>query len=40
MPVLEPNPQRSQRQFLIVLGMMLAVPAVVAVIAMIAAKLG
>lgn len=40
MPVLEPNPPRPQRKFLIVLGLMLAVPAVVAVVATFAAKMG
>ncbi|MEU7641601.1 MULTISPECIES: SGM_5486 family transporter-associated protein [unclassified Streptomyces] len=37
MPVLEPNPQNSQKKLLLVLGLMLGVTAVVAIIASIAA---
>lgn len=33
MPVLEPNPQNGQKKFLIVLGAMLGITAVIAVIA-------
>jgi hypothetical protein len=40
MPVLEPNPPQPQRRLLFVLGLMLAVPAVVAVIATFAARMG
>ncbi|MER8045209.1 SGM_5486 family transporter-associated protein [Streptomyces sp. NPDC094032] len=36
MPVLEPNPQNGQKKFLIVLGAMLGITAVIAVIASIA----
>ncbi len=40
MPVLEPNPPQPQKKLLMVLGLMLGVPAVVAVIASIAAHYG
>ncbi|WTO59171.1 SGM_5486 family transporter-associated protein [Streptomyces sp. NBC_00212] len=40
MPVLEPHPPRSQKRLLLLLGLMLAVPAVVAIIATIGARLG
>lgn len=40
MPVLEPNPPRPQRKLLILFCMMLGVPAFVAVIATIAARMG
>ncbi|MDX3238109.1 SGM_5486 family transporter-associated protein [Streptomyces sp. ME03-5709C] len=40
MPVLEPNPPQPQKKLLIIFGCMLAVPAVVAVIAVIAARMG
>ncbi len=36
MPVLEPNPPEPQKKLLLIFGLMMAVPAVVAVIAMIA----
>ncbi|MFF4605704.1 SGM_5486 family transporter-associated protein [Streptomyces sp. NPDC001339] len=37
MPVLEPNPQGGQKKLLLVLGVMLAVTAVVAIVASLAA---
>ncbi|MFF8315448.1 SGM_5486 family transporter-associated protein [Streptomyces lydicus] len=37
MPVLEPNPQNSQKKLLLVVGLMLAVTVVVAIVASIAA---
>ena len=40
MPVLEPNPPQPQRKLLIILFLMLGVPAFVAVIATIAARMG
>ncbi|MEV6009076.1 SGM_5486 family transporter-associated protein [Streptomyces sp. NPDC051976] len=40
MPVLEPNPPQSQRRLLIVLALMLGVPALVAIIASFAARMG
>jgi hypothetical protein len=40
MPVLEPDPPQSQRRLLTVLGLMLAVPAFVAVVAVVAARMG
>ncbi len=40
MPVLEPNPPRPQRKLLITFGLMMGVPAIVAVIATIAARMG
>ncbi|MDX3074469.1 MULTISPECIES: SGM_5486 family transporter-associated protein [unclassified Streptomyces] len=40
MPVLEPNPPQPQKKLLIIFGLMLAVPALVAVIATIGAKFG
>jgi hypothetical protein len=40
MPVLEPNPPQPQKKLLIIFGLMMAVPAVVAVIATIAARMG
>ncbi|MEU6852114.1 SGM_5486 family transporter-associated protein [Actinacidiphila alni] len=40
MPVLEPNPPQSQRRLLIVFGLMLGVPALVAIVATIAARMG
>lgn len=40
MPVLEPNPPQSQRRLLIVLALMLGVPALVAIIASVAARMG
>jgi hypothetical protein len=40
MPVLEPNPPQPQKKLLLVLCLMLGVPAVVAVIASIAANYG
>ena len=40
MPVLEPNPPQPQKKFLLFLGLMLGVPAVVAVIASFAAHFG
>ena len=40
MPVLEPNPPQPQKRFLLMLALMLGVPAAVAVIATIAAKMG
>jgi hypothetical protein len=40
MPVLEPNPPQSQRRLLIVLGLMLGVPALVAIVATFAARMG
>ncbi|MFC4030529.1 SGM_5486 family transporter-associated protein [Streptomyces polygonati] len=40
MPVLEPNPPRPQRRLLIIFGVMMAVPAFVAVVATIAARMG
>ena len=40
MPVLEPNPPQPQKKFLLFLGLMLAVPAIVAVIATVGAHYG
>jgi hypothetical protein len=40
MPVLEPNPPRSQRRLLIIFGLMMGVPAIVAVVATFAARMG
>lgn len=40
MPVLEPNPPQSQRRLLIIFGLMMGVPAVVAIVATIAARMG
>lgn len=40
MPVLEPNPPQSRKRLLVILGLMLAVPAFVAIIASIAATYG
>jgi len=40
MPVLEPNPPQPQRKLLIIFLLMLGVPALVAVIATIAARMG
>ncbi|MDX2850220.1 MULTISPECIES: SGM_5486 family transporter-associated protein [Streptomycetaceae] len=40
MPVLEPDPPQPQKKLLIVFGLMMAVPAFVAVIAVIGAKFG
>lgn len=40
MPVLEPNPPHSQKRLMVIVGLMLAVPAFVAVIATVAAKFG
>lgn len=40
MPVLEPNPPQPQRKLLIIFGLMMGVPAVVAVVATIAAHMG
>jgi hypothetical protein len=40
MPVLEPNPPQSQRRLLLVFALMLGVPAVVAVVATFAARMG
>ena len=40
MPVLEPNPPQPQKKLLIIFGLMMGVPAVVAVIATIAARMG
>jgi hypothetical protein len=40
MPVLEPNPPQSQRRLLIIFGLMLGVPALVAVVATFAARMG
>ncbi|MDI5963076.1 SGM_5486 family transporter-associated protein [Streptomyces sp. SL13] len=40
MPVLEPNPPQPQKKLLLVFGLMLAVPAVVAIIATIGAHYG
>ncbi|WP_406503050.1 SGM_5486 family transporter-associated protein [Streptomyces sp. NBC_00212] len=40
MPVLEPDPPRPQRRLLLLLGLMLAVPAPLAVVATIGARLG
>ncbi len=40
MPVLEPNPPNPQKKFLLVLTLMLAVPALVAVIATVGANYG
>jgi hypothetical protein len=40
MPVLEPNPPQSQRRLLIVLALMLGVPALVAIIASFASRMG
>ncbi|SCE10879.1 hypothetical protein GA0115240_13881 [Streptomyces sp. DvalAA-14] len=40
MPVLDPNPPQPQRRLLKVFGLMMAVPAFVAVIAIIAARMG
>jgi hypothetical protein len=40
MPVLEPNPPRPQKKLLLVFGLMMLVPAVVAVVASIAATMG
>jgi hypothetical protein len=40
MPVLEPNPPQPQKKLLIIFGLMLAVPALVAVIAIIGSKFG
>ncbi|MDC7339664.1 MULTISPECIES: SGM_5486 family transporter-associated protein [Streptomyces] len=37
MPVLEPNPQNSQKKLLLMLGLMLGVTVVVAIVASIAA---
>jgi len=40
MPVLDPNPPQPQRRLLILFGVMMGVPAIVAVIAIIAARMG
>ncbi|MFD3453477.1 SGM_5486 family transporter-associated protein [Streptomyces sp. NPDC058691] len=40
MPVLEPNPPQPQKKLLLIFGLMLAVPALVAVIAIIGSKFG
>lgn len=40
MPVLEPNPPQPQKKLLIIFGLMMAVPALVAVIAVIGSKFG
>jgi len=40
MPVLEPNPPQPQRKLLIIFGLMMGVPAFVAVVATIAARMG
>lgn len=40
MPVLEPDPPQPQKKLLIIFGLMMVVPAVVAVIATFAAKMG
>jgi hypothetical protein len=40
MPVLEPNPPKPQKKFLLMLGLMLGVPALVAVVASIGAHFG
>jgi hypothetical protein len=40
MPYLEPNPPQPQKKLLIIFGLMMAVPAVVAIVATIAAKMG
>ncbi|WP_265736767.1 SGM_5486 family transporter-associated protein [Actinacidiphila yeochonensis] len=40
MPVLEPNPPNPQRRLLIVFGLMMGVPAIVAIVAIIAAGMG
>ncbi len=40
MPVLEPNPPQPQKKFLLVLGLMLGIPALVAIIATIGSHYG
>lgn len=40
MPVLEPNPPQPQRRLLIMFGLMMGVPAIVAVVAIFAARMG
>ncbi|SEO75163.1 SGM_5486 family transporter-associated protein [Actinacidiphila rubida] len=40
MPVLEPNPPQPQRRLLIIFGLMMGVPAIVAIIATIGARMG
>ncbi|WP_329130494.1 SGM_5486 family transporter-associated protein [Streptomyces sp. NBC_01476] len=40
MPVLEPNPPQPQRRLLMIFGMMMAVPAIVAVVAIFASRMG
>ncbi|WP_329319568.1 SGM_5486 family transporter-associated protein [Streptomyces sp. NBC_01537] len=40
MPVLEPNPPQPQKKLLLIFALMMGVPAVVAVIATIAARMG
>jgi hypothetical protein len=40
MPVLEPNPPQPQKKFLLVLGLMLGVPALVAIVATIGSHYG
>jgi hypothetical protein len=40
MPVLEPDPPTPQKKLLVIFGLMMAVPALVAVVAIIAARLG
>lgn len=40
MPVLEPNPPQSQRRLLIIFGLMMGVPAIVAVVAVFASRMG
>ena len=40
MPVLEPNPPQPQRRLLTLFGLMMGVPAIVAVVAIIAARMG
>jgi hypothetical protein len=40
MPYLEPNPPKPQKKLLVVFGLMMAVPAAVAIVASIAARMG
>ncbi|WP_265737757.1 SGM_5486 family transporter-associated protein [Actinacidiphila oryziradicis] len=40
MPVLEPNPPTPQKKLLVIFGLMMLVPAVVAVIASFASRMG
>lgn len=40
MPYLDPDPPKPQKKLLLVFGLMMAVPAVVAIVATIAARMG